>query len=494
MKKISFPSMTARATIGALFFITGIFLVVFGLFTTGVRSAMPASGTLNPGGPALSWVGTAVGGGSLDESTCVEGVNCDTYTLTLSGTPTNWSGLKARIVISDADPSGLSDYDLYVHKGDNTGTVVGESAHGGTPPEVVDLDPSDPTIGTGQFSVHVVYFSAFAGFQYSVSASAVSAAAGSALAPSAPQDRGPKIGFQNFEAPGTLVQVTDSSQGPTVHTVEYMGHDAGEPSIGVNWNSPNSATGVTNFQSDLQTLFIKFDDSCPANGQSATWYNSPAPTSQFVDSDPIGFTDRQTGRVFAGELTLTSPTCKVSFTDTDGLDQLGQPSYAGWSPNPGPLGSGIDHETIGGGPYHTPAPSHGPYPNAVYYCSQDLVTAFCLRSDDGGVTYGPPIPTYTSQCGGLHGHVKVAPDGTVYLPNNSCGGTGAVVVSEDNGLTWSIRPVQNASSQTRANATPQDPALAVDNNGRVYFAMSSSTVADTATGGSNAAVATSSDH
>ena len=495
MKKIPSHSIAARATIGALFFVAGIFLFVFGLFTARLQSAMPSSGTLNPGGPAVNWVGTAVGGGSLDESTCVEGVNCDTFVLTLSGTPTNWSGLKARLVISCADPSGLSDYDVYVHKGNNGGPIVpgGTSAHGGTPPEIVDLDPSNPEIGTGQFSVHVVYFSAFAGFQYSGSASAVSASAGTALPPSAPQDRGPKIGFQNFEAPGTLVQVTDSSQGPTVHTVEYTAHDAGEPSIGVNWNSPNSASGVTNFQSDLQTLFIKFDDSCPANGQSATWYNSPAPTSQFVDSDPIGFTDRQTGRVFAGELTLTSPTCKVSFTDTDGLDQLGQPSYAGWSPSSGPLGSGIDHETIGGGPYHAPAPPHGPYPNAVYYCSQDLITAFCLRSDDGGATYGPPVPTYTTQCGGLHGHVKVAPDGTVYLPNNSCSGTGAVVVSEDNGLTWSIRPVQNASSQTRANANLQDPAVAIDNNGRVYFAMSSSTVAGTATGGSNAVVATSTD-
>jgi len=495
MKKVSSASMTARATFGALFFVTGIFLIVFGLFTAQLHSAMPSSGTLNPAGPQLNWVGTAVGGGSVDESTCVEGVNCDTFVLTLSGAPVNWTGLKARITISAADPSGLTDYDLYVHKGNNTGPIVpgGTSAHGGTPPEIVDLDPSNPDVGTGTFSVHVVYFTAFAGFQYSGSAAAVSASSGTALAPAAPQDKGPKIGFQNFEAPGSLVQVTDSSQGPTLYTVEYMGHDAGEPSIGVNWNSPNSASGVTNFQSDLQTLFIKFDDSCPANGLSATWYNSPAPTSQFVDSDPIGFTDRQTGRVFAGQLTLTSPTCKVSFTDTDGLDQFGQPSYAGWSPSSGPLGSGIDHETIGGGPYHAPAPPHGTYANTVYYCSQDLVTAFCLRSDDGGATYGPPIPTYTTQCGGIHGHVKVAPDGTVYLPNNTCGGVGAVVVSEDNGVTWSIRPVQNATTQTRANANLQDPAVGIDNNGKVYFAMSSSTVANTATGGSNAVVATSTD-
>ncbi|PYL37936.1 MAG: hypothetical protein DMF34_08660, partial [Verrucomicrobia bacterium] len=300
MKKSS-SSVTARATIGTLLLLTAITLVVFALFATGLRSATPSAGTLNPGGPTVSWAGTAAGGGSLDESTCVEGVNCDTFTLTLSGTPTDWTGLKARIVISSPDPTGATDYDLYVHKGDNSGPVVpgGISANSGTPPEVVDLDPSDPAIGTGQFSVHVVYFSATAAFQYSGSASAISSSTASALIPTAPQDTGPKIGFQNFSAPGTLVQVASSSQGPTAHTVEYMGHDAGEPSIGNHWS-----TGVTNFQSDLQTLFIKFDDTCPSTGQTATWYNSAAPTSLFVDSDPIGFTDRQTGRVFAGELTL----------------------------------------------------------------------------------------------------------------------------------------------------------------------------------------------
>src|SRR6266404_9887331 len=152
MKKVLYPSVTARATIGALFFVIGVFLVVFVLFTSGLRSAMPSSGTLGPTGPTVNWAGTATGGSSLDESTCVEGVNCDTFTLTLSGTPTNWTGLKARIVISCADPSGVSDYDVYVHKGDNTGPIVpgGVSAHSGTPPEVVDLDPSDPDVGKGQ--------------------------------------------------------------------------------------------------------------------------------------------------------------------------------------------------------------------------------------------------------------------------------------------------------------------------------------------------------
>src|SRR5437667_9616237 len=104
MKKISSPSMTARATIGALFFVTGIFLIVFGLFTARLHSAQPSSGTLNPGGPQVNWVGTAVGGGSLDESTCVDGVNCDQFLVTLCGPPTDWTGVKAAIGLSVADP------------------------------------------------------------------------------------------------------------------------------------------------------------------------------------------------------------------------------------------------------------------------------------------------------------------------------------------------------------------------------------------------------
>jgi hypothetical protein len=227
-------------------------------------------------------------------------------------------------------------------------------------------------------------------------------------------------------------------------------------------------------------LFITFNDSCPTNGQAATWVNRPAPTSQFVDSDPIGFTDRYTGRTFAGELTLTSPSCKTSFTDDDGQT---------WIPTQGSgLGASVDHQTIGGGPFHAPLtrPTNVPglYPDAIYYCSQ-LPHSACARSDDGGATYGPIVevdPLADGHCGGLHGHIKVAPDGTVYLPLNSCDGQGATIVSQDNGVTWTIQHVPN----TVANPNFQDPAVGVDNNGRAYFVMSSATG-----NGSNAVVATS---
>ncbi len=47
--------------------------------------ATPGSGTLNPTGPNVTWTGTALGGAAPDEASCIEGVNCDTFTLTLSG-------------------------------------------------------------------------------------------------------------------------------------------------------------------------------------------------------------------------------------------------------------------------------------------------------------------------------------------------------------------------------------------------------------------------
>ena len=67
------------------------------------------------------------------------------------------------------------------------------------------------------------------------------------------------------------------------------------------------------------------------------------------------------------------------------------------------------------------------------------------------------------QCDGLHGHIKVAPDGTVYVPNKSCGGKQGVAVSEDNGLSWSIRTVEGST------AGDTDPSVGIGADGTVYF-------------------------
>jgi hypothetical protein len=201
--------------------------------------------------------------------------------------------------------------------------------------------------------------------------------------------------------------------------------------------------------------------------------------------DPILFTDNVTGRTFVSqEESAAGSTTDV--TDDDG--ETFQPSQGAGA------FSGFDHQTIASGPYRDPIPVTAMYPatgrkRAVYYAAQNVADARISRSDDGGITFLPSIPMYTTaDCGGLHGHIKVTPEtpatvanghvGTVYVPNNACGGSTdpighsdgqqAAIVSEDNGITWSIREIPN--SDTLSN---RDPSIGIATDGTVYFGMQS---------------------
>src|SRR6266436_8936767 len=116
--------LTARATIGTLFLITSIVLVVLALSTTRSRSATPGSGTIaSPTGSPLAWDGTATGTGSAGgEGTCVETVNCDTFTLSVGGTQADWVTAGKRIEVKITPPFSQDDYDLVIHKTSNAGT------------------------------------------------------------------------------------------------------------------------------------------------------------------------------------------------------------------------------------------------------------------------------------------------------------------------------------------------------------------------------------
>src|SRR5215813_14827299 len=64
------------------------------------RASNPASATINPTDTQpLAWIGTGTGGGALNaplligsEDLCQEGVTCDTFTLNVGSTPSDWSG------------------------------------------------------------------------------------------------------------------------------------------------------------------------------------------------------------------------------------------------------------------------------------------------------------------------------------------------------------------------------------------------------------------
>ena len=376
------------------------------------QAATPSSGTISGSSPSVSWSGTymvptASGCSGASDS------SCDRYALTIQ--PPSY----AFQVVIKLQPMG--DWDLYVFA--PNGGLAGSSGNAPGQTETVVL--SNPTAGT-----------------YTVAA-----------APFAPAP-----GLPTYSASATIVPIESGSQPPPgSEHITYsshkppsgMGGDAGEPSIGANLSS-----GKVMFQSGLEALRATFDDS--TSPATASWKDVSFLTSSIVSLDPIGFMDQHTNRWFSSQLSGT--TSLAALTDNDGDS---------WIPSEGgPMNGGVDHQTYGGGPYAPPLtrdPNGALYPDAVYYCSQDLVAALCARSDDGGITFAPAVPIYTDQCGGLHGHVKVAPDGTVYVPNKNCGGHQGVAVSTDNGLTWDVRTVPGSGPGA------WDPSVGIASDGTVYF-------------------------
>jgi hypothetical protein len=284
---------------------------------------------------------------------------------------------------------------------------------------------------------------------------------------------------------------------------------AGEPTVGVNWNTENVSRpkGVNPPAQTFTTTFRDGTQQVIGNGGTAMYYGGINPyflRANFDDCsspalvdwaqiqipvanaprgayDPILFTDHWTGRTFVcQEFGLTPGGSSVEWTDNDGdnmwLSQGGAPS------------GGIDHQTIGGGPFHAPTPPRvvtpkiptsppgatpvpdpnaTPYPHGVWYASQNVASATSQTSVDGGFSFPTNNPMFTAaDCAGLHGHLKVAEDGTLFVPDKACeqagvpfvfGGHPAVAVSEDNGTTWQVRIVPDATS----TAGVRDPSVGV---------------------------------
>lgn len=140
-----------------------------------VEASTPANGTISPTGPNIVWQGPVTGGAGANEDTCVEGTNCDTFKLTLSGTEEDWAGKVVNININWLTPA--NDYDLYIHKGENCpangpceGPVVSQDGNGApSTQEVGSIDPS--STGTGVYLVRLVIFSVTPGDPYTGTAS-----------------------------------------------------------------------------------------------------------------------------------------------------------------------------------------------------------------------------------------------------------------------------------------------------------------------------------
>lgn len=439
--------------------------------------ATPDTGSISPAtATAVLWVGDKTGAppAANGEPSCDNtalGENCDTFTLTVTGTQAAWAGRRIQIRFDWNLPT--TDYDMVVRKESNgTSGMQGDGiCVTGTPPTPCPTDNLDQTIGTsgngtntfeeavispadtgvGTYYVRAIYYAPNPADQYRGSASVFS--------------------VNNTLPAGTCALPTYDNYQPPVNikgtVTPYPRRDSSaEPSIGVNWN-----TGNVMAMSRLRGQRATFDDSTsPADPTKVDWFSNTSPLIA-TGLDPILFTDQITGRTIGGELNAVAGATNAFVSDDD-LSTISASFQTG-----GPV-QGTDHQTIGGGPPNRTLkdplgqPFRQPttaYPHLFYYASQQIAYGAVATSFDGGITYQPAVTAYTlAQCSGLHGHIKVGLDGTVYLPNKNCGGKAAVVVSENNGLTWSVRPIPTSS------AGDNDPSVGISTSGRIYVSYTAS--------------------
>lgn len=432
--------------------VAGATLLVSSLLVTGkvIQAATPASATIASGG-TVSWdfapvvAGTVLNTGVQD--VCPPGP-CDNFDLAVSlpgnAAPSTYyqSNIGTLTITYTWNSTVPTDLDIFAispnaadhgpGSPDNTSTGAGIEVLTITNPlpgtwhvrSVASLAP----VPTGAHAVATLNFSP-------------------RTPPPSPTPNPADPTFLNYHAPSPILQ------------------RSGEPSLGANWSTPGVVMyeGAGCITCNPTTARVNFNDSVtPA---TATWTDVSPPLENKVTTDPIGLMDHTSvaNRWFTSQL---AGACSItSFTNDNG---------AHWTPSEG-CGppAGVDHQTLGSGPFAAPAPATATWPHAVYYCSQDLVTAWCERSDNGGLTFGPPISIYnlTTCPSGLHGHVKVGPDGTVYVPNRACLDSAGVsrpglAISRDNGLTWHVVTIPDGTSPGQGS----DPSVTVSADNTVYFA------------------------
>ncbi len=363
----------------------------------GADAANPQAGTVDKTGPGVAWDGTALGGSSAGESTCVEGVNCDTYTLTVSGTAGDWAGKVVDVRISWLVPA--NDFDLYIHKGSNAGPIVADSGSGA--PDTDEEATFDPSAeGTGVYTVHVVYFSV-AGEQYHGTAKAVNK---------------PTARTANYLDGG----ITFS---PNVTTKAPVASRDGEPSSRTDTAGNFYVTGIRGVPAGVDLWY----DDLNSDTYMRHWAYRGQPDSftgdqqTSVGADGGGDVDLAVSRrdPATGGTTIP-PTLAFSSLVLSNIS-VGKSTDKGVTFTKNPLGN-----VPGGAPIDDRQWQEFYGQSSVYLLYRTVAPAVTQiqRSDDGGLTYGPAASAGAiGQVGEIDVH---QPTGTVYASGSSgqvCTGT-----------------------------------------------------------------------
>lgn len=202
----------------------------------------------------------------------------------------------------------------------------------------------------------------------------------------------------------------------------------------VNEDGPEPSIGIT---SSGCIFFIAMEKPMRSCDGGLTWENTADITQAPFTSDPYGWVDPVTDRIFNIHMMGLESTW-IGWSDNDGESWMGNPHDSGTTPL-------NDHIKLASGPWTDTGYgmvgqlSQNVYDQAVYFCYNKLVGIFCFTSYDGGATFvtGGQIIGLATTNGGLHGAVSTAPDGTVYVTPRVA--TPTIIMSKDNGFTWEER-------------------------------------------------------
>ena len=277
--------------------------------------------------------------------------------------------------------------------------------------------------------------------------------------------------FHNYTSPNPPAHTVTSPPGVTFLI--------GEPSIGSDWITNNilyqgdvSTYSVSfdtakppnatwNDRSHIFTSQITLDARLITDHNSAS-SNRTFVTQLLAGQSAQSYTDNDGGSPPPGNSTSWTASVAGGFPSGPDHESIGAGPYHSGSPFPVP----------------TPIYSNAVYycAQAEVLNNQQGPIAFCARSDDGGANYGAGVPVYSqTQCGGLHGKPRVGPNGTVYLPNKDCSANATaasakgLIVSKDNGMNWTVHNIPGTST----DGNQPDPDVAVGGSsgaGTVYYA------------------------
>lgn len=369
-----------------------------------VHAAAPPEANIGPNDTTpVNFVGTAPGGASVGEATCEDGVNCDVFKITATGTVKDWANSVIALNFTWTVPA--HDYDFYIHKDAIDGPIVGTGRNDGAPAtdDNAAIDPAGT--GVGDYYVHIVYFSAVAADQYQGVASVVPRALGTRTASYI--DGG--ITF----SPNTAVKAPVAARD-------------GEPSIRTDYKGNSYTGGIRGVPAGVDLWYVNLDpmsDTFDPLMRFPAYRGQPdgttTPTPADVGGDGGGDIDLAVGfPPLPGEMEPATPYLAYSSLTLANIS-TGNSTDRGINYNLNPIGNltggppGDDrqwHEFLGA--------------NSVYLLYRTVAPAIAQvqRSNDGGFTYGASASAgLIGQVGCLDVHQAT---GTVY----ASGSTGNVAV------------------------------------------------------------------